>query len=359
VGSGTSLGIGWRDDSLNRLVPGGGIAPYAFDFNSFTNGAGINETTESTDGSGGNSQWPKEEWRTFSLWMYQDSEKTYLHYSPCLVSARTTLWINLNRYDNPKSDGKIQDSGIMIMQTGGTRNSASAAQSRLWFKAPFSFTNRWTHVVAMINRHDSSKIELYLDGVKRIPDSSTIGTVNNVPAGGRVQGKLYFGGIDYNSLDYSSQSNAVYSVAHDPKTGEFYSRTFPGKLTDIRLYNRRLSAEEVGYLFRHPGLAFNQAPVVGIVSTSKNVIRKRPVLISAAAEDDGNPGTGVRYEWQVVKGDESKVSFADSSAKETTVTVKEAGVYAFSLKCTDSERTTYAIPVEFTVLKSGTVLTIR
>ena len=98
---------------------------------------------------------------------------------------------------------------------------------------------------------------------------------------------------------------------------------------------------------------------MGIVSTSKDVIRKRPVLISAAAEDDGNPGTGVRYEWQVVKGDASKVSFADSSAKETTVTVKEAGVYAFSLKCTDSERTTYAIPVEFTVLKSGTVLTIR
>ena len=356
---GSALEIGWRDADLNRIASGGGIAPYAFDFGDFYKGAGIGETTEKADSSGGNSAWPADEWRTFSLWMYQDSEKNHLHYSPCIVSARTTLWINLNRYDNPKSDGKIQESGIMIIQTGGTRTSSGSAQSRLWFKAPFSFTNRWTHLVAMINRHDSSKIELYLDGVKRTPDSSTIGTSGGQNTGGRVQGNLHFGGIDYNALDYSTQSNALYSVAHDPETGEFYSRTFPGKLTDIRLYNRHLSDAEVGYLFRHPGIAFNQAPVVGSASSSKPVVKKKPGPLSAVAQDDGSPGTGISYEWVVVKGDASNVSFADSSAKETTVTVKEAGVYAFSLKCTDSERTTYAIPVEFTVLKSGTVLTIR
>jgi len=359
VGSGTSLGIGWRDADLNRIASGGGIAPYAFDFGDFYKGAGIGETTEKADSSGGNSAWPADEWRTFSLWMYQDSEKNHLHYSPCIVSARTTLWINLNRYDNPKSDGKIQDSGIMIIQTGGTRTSSGSAQSRLWFKAPFSFTNRWTHLVAMINRHDSSKIELYLDGVKRTPDSSTVGTSGGQNTGGRVQGNLHFGGIDYNALDYSTQSNALYSVAHDPETGEFYSRTFPGKLTDIRLYNRHLSDAEVGYLFRHPGIAFNQAPVVGSASSSKPVVKKKPVPLSAVAQDDGSPCTGISYECVVVKGDASRVSFADRNAKETTVTVKEADVFAFSLKCTDGERTTYAIPVEFTVLKSGTVLTIR
>ena len=363
VDGSTALGIGWRDSDLNRIAPGGGIAPYAFDFGDFTKGAGIGETTEKADSSGGNSAWPADEWRTFSLWMYQDSEKNYLHYSPCIVSARTTLWINLNRYDNPKTDGKIQDSGIMIIQTGGIRTSASAAQSKLWFKAPFSFTNRWTHLVAMINRHDSSKIELYLDGVKRTPDSSSIGKVNvegqSHNSGGRVQGHLYFGGIDYNALDYSSQSNALYSVAHDPNTGEFYSRTFPGKLTDIRLYNRRLSDAEVGYLFRHPGIAFNRAPVVGAASASKPVVKRKPASLSVSVQDDGNPGIGTSYEWVVVKGDASKVSFADPNAKVTTATVKEAGVYAFSLKCTDGERTTYAMPVEFTVANSGTVLTIR
>ena len=365
VGS-SALNIGYRDDDLNRIVSGDGIAPYAFDFGAFTNGVGIGETTESVDDSGGNSQWPEDEWRTFSMWMYQDSEKNYLHYSPSLVSARTTLWINLNKYDNPKTDGKIQESGIMIVQTGGTKtlSHANSAQSRLWFKAPYSFTNRWTHVVAMINRHDSSKIELYLDGVKRVPDTSIIGTVGNetlgvFPSGGRVQGNLFFGGIDYNPLDYSTQSNAIFSVAHDPDTGEFYSRTFPGKLTDIRLYDRQLSAEEVGYLFRHPGLSFNQAPVVGGASTAKDMIKKRPVLMSAAAQDDGNPGTGVSYEWVVVKGDARQVVFTDSNAKETTIKVNEAGVYAFSLKCTDGERTTYGMPVEFTVVKAGTVLTIR
>ena len=76
-------------------------------------------------------------------------------------------------------------------------------------------------------------------------------------------------------------------------------------------------------------------------------------------QDDGNPGIGTSYEWVVVKGDASKVSFADPNAKVTTATVKEAGVYAFSLKCTDGERTTYGMPIESTVAVPGSVLSIR
>ena len=324
-------------------------------------GNGQTGWAEASDPNSNPAGQPKEEWRTISLWMYQDKGLTesYRHYSPCLFSQRTTLWINLNRYDNPKTDGLRQDSGIMIIQSG-----VSGASSRLWYAAPYSFTNRWTHVYAAINRLDSSKIEVWIDGVKQTPSSTSFGTyaATGAIAGGRYQGsQVVLGGIDYDAKDYSSQSNAIYSVAYDTATGEFLSRTFPGYLDDLRIYKRKLTEAEIAYLASHPDMGANEAPAVGAATVGDGglVVSKDTKGAAADAADDGNPSGTLTYEWIVLKGDAANMQFADRTARETRVTFLKKGDYTLCLKASDGERVTYGEPKTVSVTANGMMLLIR
>ena len=81
--------------------------------------------------------------------------------------------------------------------------------------------------------------------------------------------------------------------------------------------------------------------------------------MSASVADDGQPDGTLTYEWLVVSGDVSAVSFADASAAETTVTISEKGTYTFMLKASDGERITYGPPKTIDVQGPGTFVIIR
>ena len=335
---------------------------YALNLTDPTHGAGMGEKPETYDAE----TIPVDEWRTFSAWMYQDSELSARpHYAPCLLSARTTIWVMLNRYSNPKNDGLQQTPGLSIYQAG-----VKGVASVFFYPAPYSFTNRWTHVVAAINRHDSAKIEVWVDGVKQTASVSSVGKYNATSfnngahngenAGGRSSENWWIGGIDYNAKDYSVQSNGIYSVAHDPSTDTFYSRTFPGKLADIRLYNRKLTEAEIAYLARHPGDG-NLAPYIGDdVPGAGTMSVRRAKAFAPTVLDDGRPlSGGLTYEWEVVSGDPADVTFSDRTAATTQVTVAKVGTYSFRLKVSDGERVTYGKTVVSEVLQGGTVIMLK
>ena len=141
--------------------------------------------------------------------------------------------------------------------------------------------------------------------------------------------------------------------------GDLYSRTFPGIVDEVRIWNRALSAAEVRRLADDPYVFANRRPQVtarGAGVATKN----RPLAVTGEAHDDGMPaGSSLAYEWEVVSGDDSAVTFADRNAASTTATFAAMGTYVLRLKVTDGARTSYGEPVVCEIVQSGTMLLIK
>jgi hypothetical protein len=163
------------------------------------------------------------------------------------------------------------------------------------------------------------------------------------------------GGADPNST--ANHSDGAWL---DPN-GHPYSRTFPGIIDEVRLYNRKLTGEEIRYLASHPVIDANKAPCASIPECPNSRIRPRkPIQVAVTAHDDEMPyDSSLTYRWEVVSGDAADVTLSSPGARSTNATFKKKGEYVLQLAVSDGERTTYSDPIPITVESAGLELRFR
>jgi hypothetical protein len=162
------------------------------------------------------------------------------------------------------------------------------------------------------------------------------------------------GGADPNST--ANHSDGAWL---DPN-GQPYSRTFPGIIDEVRLYNRKLTADEIRYLASHPVIDANKAPCTSIPECSGRIRTRKPIQVAVTAHDDEIPyDSSLTYRWEVVSGDAADVVLSSPDARSTNATFTKKGEYVLQLAVSDGERTTYSDRIPITVEAAGLELSFR
>ncbi|MDD2462218.1 MAG: hypothetical protein PHT98_14165, partial [Kiritimatiellae bacterium] len=156
-------------------------------------------------------------------------------------------------------------------------------------------------------------------------------------------------------------ANTVWGYFPDGE-GKELSRTFPGIVDEVRVWNRKLSPAEIRQLAAEPVSMNNRAPQVTVSPAGgpdSKIVRNRPMTFTAMAFDDGLPlGASLTYDWQVVVGNAAAVTFSAQNAAATQVTVNGTGAFAFRVKVTDGDLTAYSEAQRFEVVSAGTAILI-
>ena len=283
---------------------------------------------------------PVEQWRAVSAWIYHDSTDTNTFKSAAIFAVPFTLGI---WYDFNTSDGSVDQLRTYQQGQGGGAVYRSAT-------FPYDPTNRWMHVYALFDRTGGSAFEIWIDGAQRT--LSGTGTW-----AGRIKPNTYIGGWPAN-LD-STLGNSNGYLKHNT-TGVGMSRCFPGKIADVRVYNRKLTAQEIQTLARTFGTE-NLAPAIdGFASDKMTVATKKSKAVATAVFDDGEPAGGeLTYQWSLLSGDVAAASFGDATVRETTFTATAVGTYVLQLAVSDGERTSYSAPLTVEVVAAGTIIVIK
>lgn len=356
--------IDWSHVMLTNGVSGSALGTYG--------GVGcvVTNTVDSGElaGTSGKVGYPTgNEWYSVSAWIRPEPGYPEDWYSGAILSIHDSLNVCYGQWNNASSATGPRD-GFSIQQKG-----ISGAVTYLDFNLPSGKTLQdieggWHHLAALVNRHDTSKCKLYLDGASLAVGSSSTGNYGTLTGDGAMYSNTPMGGryrTDKVTLcnilnDSAGNPNNMSSYAKNTSTGTTYYRHFPGVIDEVRCYTRELTDAEIGYLAANPDLLSNDAPSVGKVESERKwFVKNRAQSVSASVADDGQPDGTLTYEWLVVSGDVSAVSFADASAAETTVTISEKGTYTFMLKASDGERITYGPPKTIDVQGPGTFVIIR
>jgi hypothetical protein len=296
-------------------------------------------------------------WRTFSFWMYHDAANPGTNdiKSICLISVPYTLgfWyapedgITGNKLFTLYHQSMGYDEyGQQISGSGGLLYYASPAVSP---------ENRWMHMYVAFDRYNVNSIngsQLWFDGVKQTPTSGAIGFARvkaNIP--------ITIGGMNVNEINTTTQ-NGYYRDGE----GNILSRTLPGVMDEVRMYDRLLSEAEIKYLASHPVLAAQRGPSVDVLAETDTlrVSRLTPRTFSPVAAGEVLPqDTELTYLWSCVSGDASSVTFTDATVRATTVTFERVGTYVLQLAVSDGERTTYSDPLTIIVPERGIFISLR
>ena len=286
---------------------------------------------------------PNERYRAFSAWIYHDAADTNdSKYAVIFMVPYTLgLWYNANCTDGTPDGLTLYQQGLPI------DNGTSVGTMERRYPLPYSFKDRWTHIYALFDRSSGTDFEVWVDGVAQT-------AADNSRRRGRVRTSGYVGGIPY---DASSQQNGYWKRSGSE---ERMSRCFPGKIADLRIYNRKLTQKEIKTLAANKDLSANRAPSVdSFVQNDVKAVKRKPEKIAIAVFDDGQPtGMELSYRWSVLSGDASCVAFGDVDARETTFTASKTGVYVLQLTVSDGERTVYSEPLKLEVM-AGMKIVIR
>lgn len=315
------------------------------------------EAAVSTDGSSP----PKNDYLTISAWIYIDPADTNLVNGricgASVVGQSHTLGLRYNEKFSPGA--AINEGGFTLFQQGrgGSAPDGGISYSMVHYPAPNpSPVGRWMHICGILARtvSNSSLWEMWYDGVKQTA-SSTSG--NN--RGRTNTNKLLIGGMNYTATTKSSGDyNSNWQIG---SSDEYYSRTFPGLVDEVRIWKRKLTADEIRYLAANPIIGENKGPSVEPAETDDaHPVARTATGVSAVAFADKLPAGGaLTYEWSVVKGDAACVTFGTPSAATTTFTAMKKGEYVVQLKVSDGERAVYSKPLALTVEGRGMVLLLR
>ncbi|MDD2455905.1 MAG: hypothetical protein PHE10_06205 [Kiritimatiellae bacterium] len=130
---------------------------------------------------------------------------------------------------------------------------------------------------------------------------------------------------------------------------------FAGLISDVRFMFRELGGGEAKRLALGPP---NHAPVIentGEMFFQTFNVKKMPVSVT----DDGLPsGAALTYGWSALGDNASGVTFADSSALDTSVHLPGNGVYRLSLEASDGESASEEV-FDATVHVRGFLIQIR
>ncbi|MGH8046453.1 MAG: glycoside hydrolase family 2 TIM barrel-domain containing protein [Chthoniobacterales bacterium] len=162
-------------------------------------------------------------------------------------------------------------------------------------------TGTWIHVAVTYDRTVNAQPKYYVNGVQTAAGTGGTATGGNTNAGTGYIGNLAAG-----------------------------NRAFNGRIDDMRIYTRILSAGEIGQLAgAAPG---NTPPTVGI-STNGTPQVGTPYNLNGSASDDGLPNA-LTTTWTLVSGP-TAVAFANTSSASTTVTFSFEGTYRLRLTADD------------------------
>lgn len=293
-----------------------------------------------------------ERYRTISLWIYADS---------AMASASETTGAYIINQDNnlilqyytPKAGTNAGRFAIYQVTALNEEQGLPNGSGRvIYFSAPsVPVLDRWAHLTLVLDRKNYSTA--MGSGARMWVDDEQLVAYSGSTQNARMNAvNICFGGKKKPN-DQSETTAGKWGYWES----DTVSRKFPGLIDEVRIYDRALSVGEIAYLSANPACG-NLAPGVDAPSVPAKFLKKQATAVSAVAGDDGQVET-LTCRWEVVKGDASKVEFADPTALETTVTVAEAGDYAFRLVAFDGERTTYGESVEVTVEKPGCVILLR
>ena len=335
--SGTKYTVDRVAQTFENGISGYGVRCNGAFYPYLNTGMTLLETTSDKD-----YQMPDERYRAFSLWMYHDPSDTNNSSRATIVSVPYSLglWYNCENGVN----------GFTMYQQTLSPNIAGQGNCDVYARPERDPAGRWTHVYALFDRKTGradNTSELWIDGVRQ-----TSRTVNGM-GGGRVRSAdtIMIGGHKANG----DGNNGHFKDG----SGNYLSRTFPGVIDEVRMYNRRLTEAEIKYLAANPVADIDRAPAVSAASKARRVGTRKEAAIAAAAGDDRKAAAELTGRWQVVGGDAASVSFADAAAAETEFTAAAAGVYLLSYVVSDGENETWSEPVEINVTRSGMTVTVR
>ncbi len=194
-----------------------------------------------------------------------------------------------------------------------------------WQTAHVVTANTWTHVAVSYSSSSQSNVPgIYVNGVAQILTDISTGP----------------GGLGETPLNDSAQNLMIGNRADA-------ARPFGGRIDDVRIYSRALSAAEVfglatlpnGDLAPQVNAGINQSTVVGV-----------PITLNGTATDDGlpNPPGMLTVGWNVISGP-GNVTFSSSNTVTTTASFDTPGTYLLQLTANDSQAVT-ASSVTITVL---------
>lgn len=211
-------------------------------------------------------------------------------------------WILFNQ--NSLSGGAFQ----LQMEQSFTNN-----RTNKWQTGYVVSTGTWTHVAIAYNS----------------------GSPTNVPV-------FYINGTPRSVIDVSTGPYAPGNTALNDSAADLYignradgARPFGGRIDDLRIYNRLLTAAEAYGLATLP--TANQAPYVN-AGTNQIAIVDVPITVSGSAIDDGkpNPPGAVTTTWSKVSGP-GTVTFGNSNAVNSLVMFNAAGLYSLRLIADDGQ----------------------
>lgn len=160
-------------------------------------------------------------------------------------------------------------------------------------------------------------------------------TLTNFNRSGTWYFRVYYdNGTTYSEMPSGDKTNAALLRIGSLTSG---SNSWSGQLDDFRIYNRALSATEVGEL--HAADSTNFTPVVSITPAA-TVQAGSPATLDGTVTDDNlpNPPASVTTLWEKVSGP-GNITFGNASAVDTTATADAPGSYVLRLRANDGAAT--------------------
>jgi hypothetical protein len=149
--------------------------------------------------------------------------------------------------------------------------------------------------------------------------------------------QIYINGTNQTLTKISNGSGSQISNAGTGYIGNrsTLDRSFDGRIDEVRIYNRPLTAAEI-QLLSYTAVS-NLAPVVN-AGPDRIAGTTSLVSLTGSASDDGkpNPPGAITANWSKVNGP-GTVAFANSNAVGTTATFSQPGTYLLRLSANDGE----------------------
>ena len=303
------------------------------------------EETENVDGANR----IKEPYRTVSLWMYHD---------PTVPGADNVKYGVLmgQQYSFQLAYNPLNGDDTFRLYTQGNGGTACSLD---FAKPSFSTRGKWVHVCFVMNRRDGSAADnaVWVNGIK-LACTGMSGSAN-VPRIG--SGTMCINGLSC-AFDWSNRNhmnNYLFKSGTSQADAEWYSRSFPGKIDEVKVWNRRLTDAEIRRLSVSPDL--NAASPVSVeVKAPEGLIARTLASLDAHAYVDplSKGSLALSYEWAVLSGDASRIVFGDKTELAPTIRAK-AGSYVLQLTVISPDGQVKSAPVLLDVRPTGMVLFLR
>jgi len=231
--------------------------------------------------------------------------------SPPATQVSFSAWVNTTGDGDSTTPRIIATPGynVRLRRDSGGLNVAFEAErttSPEWRTPLGSYTdNTWHHILVAYDSATATTPAMYIDGEPQTVTERTAGS-----------------GTQASSAGAASIGN---QAALD--------RSLLGRVDEVRMYNRVLTAGEAALLSM--GLATNTAPAV---NAGLDRSGSADIALTGVVTDDGrpNPPGAVSNYWTKFSGP-GTVTFSDQNAAATTATFSEVGTYVLSLHSTDGQ----------------------